>query len=107
MVQLQAFSGARPGELCIMRGCDIDTTSTPWKYRPASHKNAHRGYDRVIELGPQAREVVAKFLKPDLTAYLFSPSDAIAERRRKRHEQRKTPLTCGHAPGSSNHRLSR
>jgi integrase len=104
LIQLQALTGARPGELLIMRGCDIDTTATPWRFRPASHKNAHRGHERIIELGPQAREIVGKFLKPDLQAYLFSPADSIAERRRIRHEQRKTAATCGNVPGSRRRR---
>jgi hypothetical protein len=107
LVLLQALTGARPGELLIMRTCDIDTTGTPWKFRPASHKNAHRGHERIIELGPQAREIVAKFLKPDLQAYLFTPSEAEAERRQQRHEQRKTAMTCGNVPGSKRRRRPR
>jgi integrase len=107
LIQLQALTGARPGELLIMRTCDIDTTSTPWKFRPAFHKNTHRGQERIIELGPQAREIVAKFLKPDLQAYLFSPSEAVAERRRIRHEHRKTAMTCGNVPGSRRRRRPR
>ena len=54
LVELQALTGARPGELLIVRGCDIDTTARPWKFRQASHKNAHRGHERVLELGPGA-----------------------------------------------------
>ncbi len=32
MVQGQRLTGMRPSELCIMRGCDLDTTGTVWVY---------------------------------------------------------------------------
>jgi integrase len=37
MIQLQRLTGARPGEVCAMRGCDLDTTGPVWLYRPQSH----------------------------------------------------------------------
>jgi integrase len=104
MIQLQMFSGMRPGEACRMRGCDIDTTGDVWTYTPERHKTQHHGHKRVIHLGPQSRAVVEEFLKPDTQAYLFSPADAEAERRAKLHEARKlngTPLSCGNVPGSN------
>jgi hypothetical protein len=55
----------------------------------------------VIDLGPQAREIVARFLKPDLTQYLFSPADAEQARREKLAYARKTPLSCGNDAGSN------
>jgi integrase len=42
MVQLQRMSGMRPGEVCRMRTCDLDTSGTVWVYRPAGHKTAHQ-----------------------------------------------------------------
>jgi integrase len=101
MVELQALTGMRPAEVCSMRGCDIDTTGKPWNYRPASHKTAHRGHERVIDLGPQARSIVERFLKLEPTAYLFQPAEAVAIRRRLRHEQRKTPMNQGNRPGKN------
>jgi integrase len=92
----------RPGEVCIMRGCDVTTPKDKtWQYRPATHKTAHHGHDRVIDLGPQAREIVAKFLKPDLQEYLFSPVDAEQSRRDARAAKRTTPLSCGNVVGSN------
>lgn len=79
VVRLQWITGMRPGEALAMRGCDLVTTGRIWEYRPADHKTRHRGKERPIFLGPQAQDVVTEFLKPDLTAYLFSPRDGRAE----------------------------
>jgi hypothetical protein len=58
----------------VMRAMDLNTAGTVWTYRPASHKNKHRGLERIIYLGPQAQAVVRPFLSTDLQAYLFSPA---------------------------------
>jgi integrase len=104
MVRLQILSGMRSGEVCGIRGCDVETSGKIWVYRPPRHKNAHRGHKRVIHLGPQAQKVLEPFLKPDTQAYLFSPADAERERREKRRAAREadgTPLSCGNRPGSN------
>jgi integrase len=75
-----------------MRAYDIDTKGAVWLYRPASHKTVHKGKDRVIAIGPKAREVVRSFLKLDLTAYLFSPADAMEARQAARRAGRKTKV---------------
>ena len=54
LVHLLWHTGARPSELCTMRGEDIDRTTTPWVYRPTRHKT-ERSSGRVIQFGPQAR----------------------------------------------------
>ncbi|HEX2973110.1 MAG TPA: site-specific integrase [Tepidisphaeraceae bacterium] len=103
MIRLQRLTGARPGEICIMRTGDIDTTGRLWLYRPSAHKTQHHGHERIIYLGPKSQEIVRPFFKADLKAYLFSPAEADAERRAAMHEQRKlegTPLSCGNVPGS-------
>jgi integrase len=46
-----------------MRAEDLDTTGPVWCWSPKQHKNAHRGRERVIFLGPQAQEVVRPFLR--------------------------------------------
>ncbi len=38
MVELQRLSGMRPGEVCMMRSCDLDTSGRVWAYTPESHK---------------------------------------------------------------------
>lgn len=62
MVQLQRLTGMRSTEVCIMRGCDIDTTAAPWVYRPAFHKTEHHGHTREVWIGPKAKEIVKPFL---------------------------------------------
>ncbi len=41
MIQLQRFTGMRPGEVCQMRSCDLNTSGTVWAYTPHSHKTEH------------------------------------------------------------------
>jgi integrase len=107
MVELQALTGMRPGEVCGMRGCEITTPKDKtWHYSPAQHKTAHHGHTRIIDLGPRAREIVARFLKPDLQAHLFSPAEAEATRREKLHAQRTTPQFEGNTPGQIHRRFN-
>lgn len=101
MIELQRLCGMRPGEVVIMRACDIDMDGDVWLYRPASHKTQHHGHERIVELGPRAQQTIKLFLQTDLAGYLFSPADVVAEIRAQRHRNRKTPLSCGNRPGSN------
>lgn len=101
IVQLQLLTGARPGEVCQLRACDLDMSGTVWIYRPGSHKTEHHGHERIIYLGPKAQEVIRPFLKLDTQAYLFSPAEAEAHRRERQHAARKTPMSCGNRPGTN------
>ena len=77
MVQLQLLTGARPGEIVIMRAGDIDRSGQVCQYRPTHHKNTWRNFTRVIPLGPQAQKLLTPFLKRAFpTAYLFDPREA-------------------------------
>jgi integrase len=80
MVELQRLTGMRSGELCILRSGDVDTSGEVWHYRPSRHKTANRGHDRVVRLGPRARDVLRPFLLPDLQSFVFSPARARDER---------------------------
>ncbi len=93
MVGLQRLTGCRPGEVMVMRAADLNMAGPVWTYCPASHKNKHRGLDRIIHLGPQAQEIVKPFLTTNLEAYLFSPRAYVEELRRRRAAQRKTKRT--------------
>jgi integrase len=93
MIELQRFTGMRPGEVCLMRTCDLDTSGRVWIYTPPSHKTEHHGRERVIYLGPSAQSVLRAWLRADLTAPLFSPKEAMEERAADRRKNRKTPLT--------------
>jgi integrase len=101
MVQLQRFTGMRPGEVTIMRTADIDTSGNVWVYSPAHHKTAWRGHDRKIYLGPRAQQVVKAWLRTDLDGYLFQPREADAWHRERRHKARKTPASCGNRIGTN------
>jgi integrase len=102
MVTLQLLTGARPGEVCVLRPCDVDRSGEPWEYVPYTHKNEHREQDRRIFLGPQAQAVLAPYLlNREPTAYCFSPSEAVAELRAKRLAARKTPTSCGNRAGTN------
>lgn len=100
MIQLQLVTAMRPGEVVQMRTCDISMCddlvpkshrNKLWVYRPATHKTEHHGKERVILIGPQAQDVLRKWLRPDEPeGYLFSPALAVASSRRQRTEQATT-----------------
>ena len=96
MIELQRLTGMRPGEVIMMRTCDVATSGRVWSYTPASHKTEHHGRSRVIHLGPRAEEVLRPWLKTDLTAFLFSPKDVLEEHYAARRRNRKTPMTPSH-----------
>jgi integrase len=101
MVELQRFTGMRPGEVTSIRTCDIDTSGTVWVYTPVDHKTAWRGHQRKIYLGPKAQAVLAPWLRPELEAYLFSPREAMEAKRDARAKERRTPLSCGNRSGTN------
>jgi integrase len=80
MVRLQLETGMRPGELVIIRACDIDTTGPVWLYRPASHKTSHHGHERIVPIGPRGQEIVKRHLTTNVEAFLFSPRVLMEER---------------------------
>ena len=98
MVELQLLTGARPGEVVLMRAADIDRGGKVWVYRPPSHKNQWRGRERLVYLGPRSQEIISRFLRPGLQErYLFSPTVAELRRRDRLRKARKTPLWPSHA----------
>lgn len=101
MIHVQLLTGMRPGEVVIMRTCDLERTNGVWTYTPQKHKTEHHEKSRPISIGPKAQLILTPFLKPNLQAYIFSPIDAEAERRAKAHLKRKTPLYLGNAPGTN------
>ncbi|HUO08419.1 MAG TPA: tyrosine-type recombinase/integrase [Phycisphaerae bacterium] len=100
MVKVQLCTGARPEEICLMRGCDIERTERTWIYTPLTHKLAWRGQVRQIPIGPNAQAVLKDFLTGDPKAFLFSPRIAQEEHLAAASAQRKTPLSCGNVRGS-------
>jgi integrase len=97
MVSLQRLTGMRPGEVCLLRPCDVslqlDGTAV---YIPAEHKTEHHGRERRVYLGPKALDVLRPFLERDPDSYCFDPRESVAWHRQKRREARQTPLFPSH-----------
>jgi len=99
MVQLQRLTGMRPGEVCIMRPCDVDRGNPKtWAYRPGSHKTEHHEIERLVFLGPRAQELLQPFLFRDPGAYCFSPREMMeghwVELRRRRRTKVQPSQRC-------------
>jgi integrase len=107
MIELQRVTGMRSGEVCRMRGADLNTRGNVWTYTPARHKTQYRGHIRVVYLGPRAQKLLRPWLRSNLTEYLFQPSEAETWRRRQQHAQRKTPIAYGNRPGTNRVRKPR
>ena len=102
MIWFQWHTAARPGEVCILRPCDVSQDEDCWRYRPFHHKTAHHGKDRIIRIGPQAQAWLAPFLRDrDPEAFCFSPAEAEAQRRADQRNSRKSYESCGNRPGTN------
>jgi integrase len=101
MVRVQLLLGCRPGELCKLTPSMFNTTEGIWEIFLEEHKTAHRGKERIIYVGPQAQEILKKYLNRDPDAALFSPAESEQERRDKVHQKRRTKMSCGNRPGSN------
>lgn len=71
MVELQWWTGMRPGEVRSMRPCDIDCRADVWIYSPPKHKTTWRGKTRHIAIGPHARDILAPLLPPKTDQFIF------------------------------------
>ena len=72
MVEFQRLTGCRPAEVCLLRPGDVDRSSDVWTYAPLEHKNANRGHDRTVYIGPRAQDVLRAYLLRSADAYCFS-----------------------------------
>lgn len=97
MIRLQRLSGMRPGEVVILRPCDLDCSADVWVYRPLTHKTQYRGQNREVYLGPKAQEILKPWLNRDPNSYCFSPAEAEAQRQATRHRSRRCPMTPSQA----------
>jgi integrase len=91
MIELQALTGMRPGEVCRITTGQIDRTVDPWIYRPTQHKSKNRGKDRVVPLGPRAQELLTPWLRADPDAPLFSPKETSDRSDEARRRPTRTP----------------
>ena len=92
MVQFQRLTSCRPGEVCIVRPCDVERTGDVWVYRPAKHKTQYAGKVRTIYIGPKAQLILAPYLEREPELYCFSPRESELWRRNKQRLARKTPV---------------
>jgi integrase len=104
MIRLQWLTGMRPGEVLIMRWCDITKRKGVWEYRPHTHKTEHHGEERVVYLGPRSQRILKRW-KCAPTEYIFTPTagrNAFAGRgsvrgRVSRHRLRACYTTIGYS----------
>ena len=92
IIQLQLQTGARPGEILIMRPMDIDRSTSVWDYKPYDYKTKYLGHERDIFIGPRAQAVLTPFLQRSDDRYCFSPQEAENDRYdRQRREIMENP----------------
>jgi integrase len=98
MVWLQRWTGARPGEVCLLRPCDVDRSKDVWVFTPGHHKLDWREHaqPRRIPIGVEGQKVLMPYLLRASTDYCFSPAEAESQRSRGRRQERKTPLYRSH-----------
>lgn len=75
MVRVQLLCGMRPQDVCRMTGRELEMKDDIWMYRPAEHKNAHKGQSLVKAIPPAAQEIIKPFLRSGPSEILFSPVD--------------------------------
>jgi integrase len=90
MVRFQRIVGCRPGEVCQIRPCDVDTSADVWTYTPESHKTEHHGKQRRIPIGPKAQEILRPYLLRPSTSFCFSPAESRRKEYAEMRERRKT-----------------
>lgn len=74
MIQLQLLTGMRPGEVRIIRACDIEMSGDVWLYTPKRHKTEHHNQSRIVAIGPKGQGVIQEWLTTSITAYVFGTS---------------------------------
>jgi integrase len=77
------LTGCRPSEAARMKLSRIrDRNKAVWRYAPRKHKNAHRGKQRHIAIGPQAQAIVlAHVTGRDANDYVFTPQRSVPPRK--------------------------
>jgi len=71
----------------------VETGAGIWSVRLERHKNAHRGQQRILLIGPKAQEVIAPLLMdkgPD--DYIFSPQETMTQWYAEKRRNRKTKV---------------
>jgi integrase len=92
IVRLLLLSGARVGELCRLRSCDLDRSGPVWLYHVPRHKTQYLGHTRTIAFGPRAQVILRQYLRDDPDALVFSPAEADRQRKAAMRAKRNTPV---------------
>lgn len=93
LVRLQLLTGARSGEILMLRRRDLDTSGPVWTVKVEAHKTSYRGRDRTLYLGPQAQALLKEFFPgKGPVDFLFSPKDAVQERHAACDSHRHQPV---------------
>jgi len=88
------MTGARPSEICRLRVKDIDRTDAElWTSSPVNHKTARHNKKRVIAFGAAEQAVLLPYLGKEPDRAVFSPKDAVKERRERDRAARVSPFT--------------
>ena len=74
------WTGCRPSEAMRLRMVDIHDRDRPtWRYRPPMHKTAHRGQQRDVPIGPQARSILERHAEGRAPEdHVFDPRRSLA-----------------------------
>ncbi len=105
MIQVQWLTGMRPGEVCSIRPCDIDTSAAVWVYRPPYSKMSYQGRQRVIAIGPRAQAVLRAFAPKNPSDFYFSPVASVERFHAERVANRKTPKYASHMKRNATKRV--
>ena len=98
MVMLQRWTGARPGEIVIIRPCDIGQQDKVWVYHPSHFKTDWQvNAERVIAIGPEGQQILKPFLNRPSESFCFSPQESEVWRSKVRRTNRNSPLTPSQA----------
>ncbi len=101
MIRVQVSTGMRPGEMCMIRPCDIEQRADGiWVYRPESHKTKHRGKIKEVPIVGDAKLALKPFLDRADDAYCFSAKESRQWYRGQRTAGRTTPTSCGDKVGT-------
>ena len=90
MVRFQRLTGAGREKSAILRPCNMDRSKEVWEYRPADHKTAYRGRERIIYVGPKAQAVLLPYLLRDAQVHCFSPAESEQKRHLEMRAKRRT-----------------
>jgi integrase len=118
MLLLQRATGARPGEIFVMRPCDVHTrgrvriprtgamfdvdAEKVWIYIPDRHKGKSRWKPRALYFAAAEKELLRPYLDRAAEAYCFDPREAMAS---LRAEQKAARLRRGGGSGGSRKKL--